>query len=264
VSYKLLYYGPPGSGKTTAACLYSPPPVLLLDIEGKVSRMEVLQPLITDGRVIVQNLNFPLTQERVRIRMLAASDGHGKAEKVGVLQSMPQGYNKIVSALNAILENAPGVPKHQTLVIDSMTRVLEHIKRLICYTNKRPTLVEQDWGILLSNLEEFVGAFLPIEQNVILIAHQRYERDDMTGAIIATEPLIDGQMRSKICAYFDEAWHFEPLFVGNASQNRYLVRTSATSTVTARTSRLMDSVLDIRDATYHIWPELREQGSEKK
>lgn len=260
MGHKLLWYGPPGSGKTTAACLYAPWPSLLLDLEGKAERMEILQPLIADKRVIVQSLNFPLTQEKIRIRMLAASDGGGKAEKVGVLQNMPQGYNKVVSALNAILENAQGVPKHSTLVIDSMTRILEHLKRLICYTNKRPTLVEQDWGILLSNLEEFIGALLPVEQNVILIAHQRYERDDVTGQIIATEPLVDGQMRSKISAYFDETWHFEPMLTGDTNRNRYLVRTSATGGVTARTSKIMDPVMDIREATYRIWPELREKG----
>lgn len=258
MSYKLLWYGPPGSGKTSAACLHAPKPVLLLDLEGKANKMEILQPLIKSGDVIVQSLNFPLTQERIRIRMLAASDG-GKAEKVGVLQQMPQGYNKIVSALNAILENAPGVPKHATLVIDSATRILEHLKRLICYTNKRPTLVEQDWGILLSNLEEFIGALLPVEQNVILVAHQRFERDDVTGAVVATEPLIDGQMRGKISAYFDETWHFEPMNLGDSNKNRYLVRTSSAGGITARTSKIMGAVLDVKEAAIKIWPEMAEK-----
>lgn len=247
---KLLLYGPPGSGKTHASCLYAPKPVLLLDMDGKAHDTEALLPSIASGDLIVRSLNLPLTQERLRFRNFGGDGKEGMQ-----ITKRPEGYNKIIDTLNACIDHHSETPPYATLVLDSVTKLLEHLKRVICYYNKRPTLVEHDWGIFLANLEEVFGALMPMTENIIVIAHEMMVRDEITGGIKSILPLIEGQMRNKVVAYFPEAWHTEPILMGDQNKTRYRVRTSASDLVSARTGKLsLDPVMDIKEAFRLLWP----------
>ena len=250
---KLLAYGPPGSWKTTSACLLAPGPVHIVDVDCKARRLQALEGLIGNGKLTVKEFNIPLVEDPLRVRIT-------NPDKPPLRR--PEGYLKIVDYLTDVLEKKPEIPPHKTLVVDSLTKIVEHFKRLLMYVNKKAFFEFREWGIMLGNMEELLGALIPMTENLIVIAHDRLERDEESGHVTGVRPLIDTQMRDKIAMYFDDAWHYEPLFGGTTGKMHFRVRTQPSEIYTARSSSEMDVIMDVEGAFKKLWPETVDRKEE--
>jgi hypothetical protein len=151
-------------------------------------------------------------------------------------KKQPQGYLEFIGMMSDLEIKDEAYFKNKVSVIDSGTRLFEHLKRLILYFQGRAALEIQDWGLILTNLEELFETFfsLPFEHN-ILICHDQIEKDDNTG-ITEVLPLIDGQMKQKAGGYVEECYYFSPDITTKGANYRILTRPLG-RVKSARTSR---------------------------
>jgi len=230
-SYLLI--GAPRSGKTTAACTCEHP-TLIIDVDCKASKMENIRHFVESGDVTIHPVRIPLVADSPRDRALHPDAG---------MKSQPEGYLYVIDLLNRILDDDPEFNKYNTVVLDSLTRLTEHLKRLLIYLRgqgkfgKFKTKDGRDaagdmnwpsWGSYLSNLEELFTASVQMNKNFICTAHEKLEteHDDFTDTTIVLGywPMIDGQMTKKLAGYFDETYFMERK-ISKVKGNEYLFRT---------------------------------------
>jgi len=253
-----LLIGKPGSGKTTAACT-GRPPLYLLDVDGKAKDMVHLQPMIKSGDLIVQELENKMLVDRLSYR--AAHPDKGP-------KSEPQGYYEIIDILNDIVEDVGDYKYYKTIILDSLTRTVEHMKRLLNFHRmggKFGKIKTEDikddmnwpsWGTYLSNLEElFAIVTAHIEQDFVCCVHERTDTvyDEMTKVTSITGywPMIDGQMKEKLAGYFNEVYYMDIKFSAQTG-NEYLFQIHPDKKHASRTSMDLDSfedanLLDLRE-----------------
>jgi len=231
-----LLVGDAGSGKTTAACTCKHP-TLIIDVDCKAERMDNLQPLIKSGDVTIHPVRIPLVTGSFRERALHPD---------GKIKKQPEGYLYVVDLLNEILEADEKYAHYNTIVLDSLTRLVEHMKRLLIYLRGQGKFGKNydgdmnwpSWGSYLSNLEELFTEVVQMDKNFICTAHQKLEmeHDDMTKTdiLLGYWPFIDGQMMKKLPGYFDECY-FLSRKISKVKGNEYLFRTVG-SKYCARTS----------------------------
>ena len=68
-------------------------------------------------------------------------------------------------------------------------------------------------GGYVGNFEVLNSTLLSLDANIILICHERWDKDELSGRI-SIKPLIEGQMASKIGKDFEEVWFMERKIVG--------------------------------------------------
>ncbi len=208
-----LLIGPPGSGKTTLACTLEHP-TLIVDVDCKAHRMENIRHLVDSGEVTILPINKPLIEEQsFRERALHPDLG---------LRKQPEGYLYTVDIFNAIIDHAPEYEQYKTIVLDSLTRLAEHLKRLMIYLKtmgkfgKKAKESDGDmnwpsWGSYLSNWEELFTALCQMERNFICCAHlsTETEKDELTNTeiVLGYWPMLDGQAKKKLTGYFDETYY---------------------------------------------------------
>jgi len=230
----IFLYGRPGSGKTTLACSMTKLgyKVRVIDIDDKIRGMYNLKDLVDSGMVTVTPIKAKLTETDMKQAIMHPKLAHLK---------QPQGYLELCDIISELEEEAekenPQVDE-QVLVVDSITSMTEHIKRLICHVQGKSHFTYDEWAIILSNLEEFfytMKGLLKIFKHVIIISQEMTERDEITGKVQCL-PWIEGSMRGKVGKYFEELYHCscEVPKVGSAI---YKVLTKETDTYIGRTSR---------------------------
>jgi len=231
-----LLVGKAGSGKTTAACT-GKPPIFLIDVDGKADQMENIQPLVKKGDVIIHQVKSKLIEDDLVYRALNPN----KPIKI-----QPKGYVEVLGVLNDVIEK--NIAENcNTVVLDSLTRVCEHMKRLLIYHRgtgvfgkaKEGDMNWPSWGSYLSNLEELFSALTKyIDQDFICTVHEKVavERDPLTEVETVTGywPAIDGSMREKLPGFFNEVYWMHrrdikgkpPEFMFRTAGNKYCARTS--------------------------------------
>jgi len=239
-----LLIGPPGSGKTTAACS-GRHPTLLIDVDGKARQMVNLQPLIESGDLTV----YPILDKMVKDRLRDRAEFPDRPP-----QEMPEGYLNVVDLLNDIIDGAPEYDKYKTIVLDSATRVKEHMIKLLVYHRGKGKMgrnIDDDmnrpsWASYLANFVELFDAIKYIEnKDFICTVHLKtIEKTtvSMVGPnvvesteVVGYKPLIDGQFREQMAGYFNECYYMDHL-----KANSYRFRTAGSYKYDARTSMPLD------------------------
>jgi len=222
-----LLIGSPGKGKTTLACTLEHP-TLLIDVDCKAHRMTNIKPLVDSGDVTIMPIREPLTKETLRNRALNPDKA---------ISHQPEGYLKTVDLLNDILEDKEEYAKYNTIVLDSLTRLCEHLTRLLIYLRgqkKFGSKVDGDmnwpsWGSYKTNLEELFTPLVQMDRNFICCAHlaAETERDELAGReiVLSYRPMVDGSMKKKLSGYFDEVYYLETKTT-RVDGTKYFIRTA--------------------------------------
>ena len=238
----IFIYGRPGSGKTTLAASisnlgYKP---LFIDFDKKVRTMQNLQPLLNQGKISYQEPESRLSRESMKLRVQQGLRYYPKIQ--------PLGYLELVDILTNLREN-PCPEAHLTVpVIDSMSRVNEHLKRLIKYFQQKPKLDFDGWDAILVNYEELFSEFYSLQPDIyphcIMIAHAK---DDTIEELrsIELKPLLDGQFKDKVGSTVDEQYYTTVEIANKNQQAKYRVYTKPVGKITqARTSRDLPTVVE--------------------
>lgn len=188
---KALLVGPPGTGKTCFAASL-PLPILYLDFDGKVNSAARW---------------FEEDKER-----LDAIDVRPLSKMLGDADPIAE-MNRIISE-ELIPQQRSGEMKYKTLVLDSITTfstaVLQHIvktnpgiKRMASRQGVQPC--QQDYGILKREFGRLIPGILSLEMNIVMTAHVKTDKSDLTGEIIRT-PVMDGSFGESLPIFFEEVW----------------------------------------------------------
>jgi energy-coupling factor transporter ATP-binding protein EcfA2 len=226
----IVLYGPPGSGKTTMAATmcklgYT---VHAIDVDNKMRKMMNIKPLIDAGKIIVYPIEDHLVEDTLRARIL-----HPEMKPL----KQPQGYLHIVDQITKFQTTPPpDALEKGVILVDSMSRVEEHLKRLICHIQGKNKFEFTEWGILKSNYEELFDTVysLPFKHQ-IMIFHSQVEEDQITGSK-QFKPLLDGQTKDKVGKDIEEMYFMS--IGGTKDAPIYQVTTKPVGRVQqARTSR---------------------------
>lgn len=214
--------------------------MLWFDLDSRLEEMEAARKHIASGRVIRWPFNDPLLDGSIRARQ-SSLEVRGSFRTMGAPKTQPKGYihilEKVEEARDFILNN-----KIQTVVMDPMTRCIEHMERFLQYQTKHGVIEESGWGIYKSNLEELLSSVLSLPCSKIFIFHCRDYFDEETGRRTKSKPLISGQVQDKVGSYFAEAWFTFVEHDGN--RPHWKVRTQPAPWVDCRTSKKLDEVED--------------------
>src|SRR3990167_4504362 len=114
-----LLIGPPGAGKTTAAAT-APTPVLFLDVDNKLHKMQNVKDKLTNGSIIQWAIDVPISS--LTLTRLANEATKPQAK---VTFERPLGYAKMCGMIDALVDNQCIIDykgnkvKVNTVVLDS-------------------------------------------------------------------------------------------------------------------------------------------------
>ncbi len=210
---KVLIYGNSGTGKTCAAASF-PTPMLYLDFDGKVDSAAAFY-----------------SDDKPRLEQIEVRDLSAKMEQDPIEELLKILDNELIPQQKA------GVMKFKTLVIDSLTTfssaVLGHIvktnpgiKRVSTKQGFQPGM--QDFGILKRELTKLIPGILSLPMNVVMLAHIKIDRDEVTGELIRG-PHMDGSFAADLPIYFKEVYR---TFVEN---KKYIAQTQSDTSYNCRT-----------------------------
>jgi hypothetical protein len=233
--FSCLLVGPPGCGKSTAAST-APSPVLYLDMDQKVMKMNNISEKVKSGKILVWT-----PEERLFSGKLSNFIQNATNPQAKYAQQRAMGYIKLGEVIDNLEQNKCiyNGTKVETVVLDTFTSTEEHLKRLLMSANGIATITQPLWGIVLTNYENLLSSLLSLKDvNIIVIAHQQAVKDDLTGAITYV-PLIGGQMKDKIGKEFEEVYFMEKKIVGDKAV--YEMLTLGSSMKECRTTRVLQS-----------------------
>jgi len=191
-NFKILICGPPGSAKTCFAAGF-PYPILALDFDGKINSAAAWY---AKDKERLDNIDVrPMAR-----RLDESYDPIAELSKIITDELIPQ--------------QKAGAMKFKTLLIDSATTfsaaVLNHIvktnpgiKRVVSAQGVQAGM--QDFGILKREFAKLIPGLLTLPMNVVMTAHIKTERSDLTGEIIRS-PNMDGSFAETLPVYFEEVY----------------------------------------------------------
>jgi hypothetical protein len=218
--------------------LTAPKPILVLDVDYKLHKMVNTEDKLRDKIVIQCAIEEPLST--VTLSRLASFDP-GPASKITVPR--PKGYIQLADMIDKLVESKCVIEgkKIATVVLDSYTSMNEHLKRLLMAANGTSTMTMPLYGTALTNFETINNTLLRLPANVIFIAHEQVEKDELTGRI-SYRPLIDGSMKEKIGKDFEEVYYLEKTVVSD--KVKYEALTVGNSMKSCRTSRVLPAKME--------------------
>lgn len=164
---KVLLQGPPKSGKTTF--IATAPNVVVAACEAGLASIAHLDiPYVNvDGTDKLQNLEMILRDDTLR--------AHAAKQL--------------------------GLPKIETVAIDTLDAWQEMLKKEVLAENKRSQMQQADWGTLKERMAAIMKKFVTLPVNVIFTVHTSTTQDDESRLVYA--PALQGSIKDEIAGYVD-------------------------------------------------------------
>ena len=132
-------------------------------------------------------------------------------------------FDEVLKSITSLSKD----PKYDTIVLDSLTTFAEYAMDSVLFLNKKlgakPSL--PDYGQQAVKIKETITELRRTGKNVILIAHEQLQKDELSGRIWGL-PLVTGKLAHNIGVYFDEIYHSEVTQVKGISKYRLVTRPS--------------------------------------
>lgn len=164
-------------------------------------------------------------------------------------------FEKVMRELkNQIKENTF---KYQTVVIDSTTSWTDlAMERAMQLDPKRSATGGPIWnvhyGMVKNLIEGFTRQLLEFPCNIVVIGHLSKNIDSDTGAIIGIEPMLTGQLSTKIPSYFDEVYYATNKTVAGNTQFKLLTLAKGHLKARSRLSGVMHILPAEIDNDYNV------------
>jgi energy-coupling factor transporter ATP-binding protein EcfA2 len=229
-----LFYGPPGSGKTTmaarmAGALPDGEKALFLDMDRKLASLTNLDPKWAK-KIDVWTPTATLSGDEIGVARVERYDSKKNVipGTQGSIPKNPQGYYELVKQSNKLLVSCP----YSLVVLDTLSTTVEHLQRLICYHHQVSTFTLPLWGVFATNIEELRAGLLSLPCRKVFIAHTRTSENEDTNEVRVL-PSVPGQTGEKLVKDFNEAY----FFLGRSGPSSpYKALTTASRKYTCRTT----------------------------
>jgi hypothetical protein len=147
-----------------------------------------------------------------------------------------------------------------TVVVDSTTSMTDlAMERAMQLDPKRSPTGGPLWNVhyqMVKNLMEGrLRQIINLKCNIIVLGHLETKMNQETGAVIAVEPLLTGQLSSKIPGYFDEVYYTS--IRQKQGESQFLLQTVAKGFMKAR-SRLRGIEKYLEDFVPNNYPAIME------
>lgn len=171
---KVMLVGDPGTGKSTCAGSF-PTPGYIFDFSG--------------GIVGYRGLDFDYDQ----------------------FSMSPIGWVEFEKALVQVRKDVKE-GKYKTVVVDDLSGMTDlAMERSLQLDPKRNPaggpLWQVHYGMVKNLMEGRLRQILDLDCNVVFIAHLTVIKDENSGTIVGVEPMLTGQLSTKIPGYFDEVYY---------------------------------------------------------
>lgn len=134
----------------------------------------------------------------------------GKDFKYGQYSVNASGWVEFEKDFNTVIKDAKE-GKYKTIVFDSTSLLTDlAMERALQLDPKRSATGGPLWnvhyGIVRNLVEGKIRQLLQLDANIVVIAHLEIVKDQETGAVLATQPLLPGALSVKMPGYFDEVY----------------------------------------------------------
>lgn len=236
----IYLYGPPGTGKTTLAASltklnYIP---LFIDFDHKIKTMKNLQEQRKKGLIRVLECPYPVNGESLKSQVSQIMKYYPKIN--------PKGYVWLAETLDNLQTKPPKDHERVVPVIDSLSRVNEHLKSLIKCVGKQAKMEFNGWDAVLTNYETLFDTFYGLQPGIfphcVIISHSKDDKDEVLNRV-ESRPLIDGSFRDKAGSYVEEMYYTRVTMLNEHQPAKFEVLTKPNSRVLhARSSRDLGNV----------------------
>lgn len=183
-----------------------------------------------------------------------------------------QGWMKFEKDINQVVKDVDA-GNYITVVLDSSTALTDvAMERALQLDPRRSDEGGPIWNVhfqIVRNLVEGkLHKLLSMQCHVILIGHWNMKIDAKTGAILSIDPMLTGQLSTKVPGYFDEVYCAATK--SGESGTQYILRTvprglyKARSTVSGPFRLLPDEIPNNYPALAKAMQEAKEKEVEKK
>lgn len=177
----VLLIGPPGSGKTTMACLTAKrKPAHALDIDRKIAGQANLEGAIANGDLTFWEVSEPLVEVSLSNRAKELSTNTKMTKP-------PKGWLRYAQLVDDLTTKPEGL-NAGTWVVDSYTFLATHLLRHIMYVsnNTSGNMRPQDWGALLQMMQEATTIIMDLakehDKDLIVTVHERVSEVPVPGS----------------------------------------------------------------------------------